>query len=76
MNETLLLQYAGAYNSVVLIQNNIMNKINADKLAIGVNYDGVAYDYKNHVTQLIYGDCIYMYSDGYANTERNTEDNF
>ncbi len=41
-------------------------EIKADKFPIGSNLDGVADNYTNHTLQLQKGDCIYLYSDGYA----------
>lgn len=63
---TLNLQFAGAYNSVVLVQQAVLKEIKADNIPIGVNYDGKVDTYTNHEIQLQPGDCIYMYSDGYA----------
>ena len=41
-------------------------EIKADKFPIGSNLDGVADNYTNHTLQLQKGDCVYLYSDGYA----------
>ena len=41
-------------------------EIKADKFPIGSNTDGVADTYTNHSIQLQKGDCVYLYSDGYA----------
>lgn len=41
-------------------------EIKADKFPIGSNTDGVADTYTNHTIQLQKGDCVYLYSDGYA----------
>lgn len=41
-------------------------EVKADKFPIGSNTDGVADTYTNHKLQLQKGDCIYLYSDGYA----------
>lgn len=81
--KTLKLQYAGAFNSMVLVRKNIstsytitnsrevfygndMLEIKSDKCPIGSNLDGVADDYTNHIVQLQKDDCIYIYTDGYA----------
>ncbi|MFH2142468.1 MAG: SpoIIE family protein phosphatase [Bacteroidota bacterium] len=61
-----ILQFAGAYNSLIYVSKGILNEIKGDKLAIGVNYDGIVDQYSNHEVQLIKNDCIYLYSDGYA----------
>ena len=41
-------------------------EIKADKFPIGSNLDGVADNYTNHTLQLQKDDCVYLYSDGYA----------
>ena len=63
---TLELQYAGAFNSLYYIANGTLHEIKADKFPIGVNLDGKVDDYTNHTIQLKKGDCVYLYSDGYA----------
>ncbi len=81
--KTLTLQYAGAFNSLILIRKNIastytvtnnrevfygtnMLEIKSDKCPIGSNADGVADTFTNHTLQLQKNDCIYIYTDGYA----------
>jgi len=81
--KTLTLQYAGAFNSLVLIRKNIaatytttsgresfygtdMLEIKSDKCPIGSNADGVADIFTNHKIQLQKDDCVYIYTDGYA----------
>jgi serine phosphatase RsbU (regulator of sigma subunit) len=64
--QTLELQYAGAYNSLYYITGGELKEIKADKSPIGVNTDGVVDNYTNHSVQLKKGDCVYLYSDGYA----------
>ena len=64
--KTRVLQYAGAYNPIYIVSNNEIKIIKADKFEIGVNPDGVADDYNNHTIQLNKGDCVYLFSDGYA----------
>jgi len=63
---TLELQYAGAFNSLYYVSNGLLTEIKADKFPIGVNLDGKVDDYTNHVIPLKKGDCVYLYSDGYA----------
>lgn len=41
-------------------------EIKADKFPIGSNLDGVADNYTNYKLQLQKGDCVYLYSDGFA----------
>jgi phosphoserine phosphatase RsbU/P len=81
--KTLTLQYAGAFNSLVLLRKNIasshtptsdreifygddMLEIKSDKCPIGSNIDGIADEFTNHTIQLQKDDCIYIYTDGYA----------
>lgn len=81
--KTLTLQYAGAFNSMLLIRKNIastynktnerevfygenMLEIRSDKCPIGSNWDGIADEFVNHTIQLQKDDCIYVYTDGYA----------
>lgn len=81
--KTLTLQYAGAFNSMLLLRKNIastynktndrevfygdhMLEIRSDKCPIGSNWDGVADEFVNHTIQLQKDDCIYVYTDGYA----------
>jgi len=64
--KTRLLQYSGAYNPLYIVSDGEMRIIKGDKLEIGVNPDGVADDYTNHTFQLKEGDCIYLFSDGFA----------
>lgn len=59
------LQYSGAYNSLYYVHNNEITEIKADKKPIGTNIDGVADQYTNHIVQLISGDMVYLFSDGY-----------
>lgn len=81
--KTLTLQYAGAFNSMLLVRKNIAStyqitndrevfygndilEIKSDKLPIGSNADGVADTFTNHKIQLLKDDCIYVYTDGFA----------
>lgn len=64
--KTRLLQYSGAYNPMYIVSKGELTIVKADKLEIGVNPDGVADDYTNHTIQLEKGDCVYLFSDGFA----------
>lgn len=81
--EKLELQYAGAFNNLWVVRENISSsyqpqstnevffenhllEIKADKFPIGSNLDGVADNYSNYKLQLQKGDCVYLYSDGFA----------
>jgi serine phosphatase RsbU (regulator of sigma subunit) len=66
--KTLELQYAGAYNPLWVIKNSTKEliEIKADKKPIGANTEGEAGQYKNNSLQLQSGDCIYVFTDGFA----------
>ncbi|HRG00297.1 MAG TPA: SpoIIE family protein phosphatase [Bacteroidia bacterium] len=81
--KTLTLQYAGAFNPLVLVRKNIAStykvtsdretfygndvlEIKSDKCPIGSNHDGIADTFTNHTIQLQKDDCIFIYTDGYA----------
>jgi transcriptional regulator with GAF, ATPase, and Fis domain len=59
------LQFAGAFNPLYLVRDNNIEEIKGDKIAIGSNlYKNP--EFTNNVIQLKEGDCIYLFSDGYA----------
>lgn len=64
--ETRILQYAGAFNPLYMVRNGQLSQVKADKSPIGVNVDGVVDSYTNHEIQMLPGDMIYLFSDGYA----------
>jgi len=63
--KTRMLKYAGAYNPLVIIRNGELIVIKADRIAIG-SMDNTGKSFKDHEMQLEPGDCIYVFSDGYA----------
>ncbi|MFL5764955.1 MAG: tetratricopeptide repeat protein [Bacteroidia bacterium] len=64
--KTNILQYAGAFNSLYYVKDGAFFEIKADKFPIGVNLDGKVDNYTNHIVPLSKGDCVYLFSDGYA----------
>jgi ligand-binding sensor domain-containing protein/serine phosphatase RsbU (regulator of sigma subunit) len=64
--KTAVLQYAGAYNPLWLITNNDFKEIKADKFPIGNLRAGEVRKFTNHEIQLVKGDTVYVFSDGYA----------
>lgn len=62
--QTLELQWAGANNPLNIIRNGQLEITKADKQPIG--YYPAAHPFTNHKIQLLKGDSIYIYSDGYA----------
>jgi ligand-binding sensor domain-containing protein/serine phosphatase RsbU (regulator of sigma subunit) len=63
--KTRVLHYAGAYNPLVVVRNGEAIITKADRIAIG-SMDNVGRTFTNHEMQLEPGDCVYIYSDGYA----------
>jgi serine phosphatase RsbU (regulator of sigma subunit) len=63
--ETKQLAYSGANNPVYILRNKTLETLKANKQAIG-NMNEVVLPFDNIVTQLHDGDCIYLFTDGYA----------
>ncbi len=63
--ETGLLEYAGAFNPLILVRNGELMETKADRFAIG-RATGREKTFTNHAIQLEEGDSVYLYSDGYA----------
>lgn len=64
--KTLELQYAGAFNPLYLVRDGALQQIKANKFPIGFFIDEEKKKFTNHKMQLQKGDCIYLFSDGYA----------
>ena len=65
--EEMKLEYAGAFNSIYLIQDKKFREIKADKSPIGFEAGVLSNkEYNNHQVDIKKGDVIYMFSDGYA----------
>lgn len=60
------LQYAGALNPLILIRDGELIQYKGDKMPIGTSIQGELSKYTNHLIDLKDGDCLYMFSDGYA----------
>ena len=60
------LQYAGAFNPLYLIRDGELIQVKADKFPIGFFVGEERKKFTNHKIQLQKGDCIYIFSDGYA----------
>ncbi|MCW3103681.1 MAG: hypothetical protein JWO09_2121 [Bacteroidetes bacterium] len=61
------LQYAGANNPIYIVRDKKFIEIKPDKQAIGADTDNADVKvFTNHVIQLQKGDCIYLFTDGYA----------
>jgi serine phosphatase RsbU (regulator of sigma subunit) len=59
------LQYAGAFNPLILVRGKELLETKADRFAIG-RATGNEKEFTNHVLTIEKGDVIYMFSDGYA----------
>jgi serine phosphatase RsbU (regulator of sigma subunit) len=59
------LEFAGANNPLWIFNKNGMQEIKADKQPIGIFY-GAPKPFTNHTIDLEKGDCIYIFTDGYA----------
>lgn len=71
---SLMLQYAGANNSIYIVRQNKLIEIKSDKIAIGGNNEnGSKKVFTNHVYQLEKNDCIYLFTDGFADRNKNTQ---
>jgi ligand-binding sensor domain-containing protein/serine phosphatase RsbU (regulator of sigma subunit) len=60
-----ILEYAGAFNPLVLIRNGEILETKADRFAIG-RATGKENKFTNHIIEVQKGDTFYMFSDGYA----------
>jgi ligand-binding sensor domain-containing protein/serine phosphatase RsbU (regulator of sigma subunit) len=60
-----LLRYAGVYNPLIHIRKGELTTYKADRLAIG-SMESAGRSFTDHEIQLLPGDCIYIFSDGYA----------
>jgi PAS domain S-box-containing protein len=61
--DTKILQYAGAYNPLIIVRNGKLIEYKATRNPIG--YYPKEVPFKNNVVQLETGDIIYLFSDGY-----------
>jgi serine phosphatase RsbU (regulator of sigma subunit) len=57
------IEYAGAFFPLYLVRNDSLIEIKGDKLIIGMNPSGQAYE--NHEIDLMEDDILYLFSDGY-----------
>jgi ligand-binding sensor domain-containing protein/serine phosphatase RsbU (regulator of sigma subunit) len=71
--EKMNLDYAGAYNPLVHIRNKEINIIKGDKMPVGY-HEGAMGPFTSTEIQLLKGDCLYIFSDGYADQFGGSED--
>jgi serine phosphatase RsbU (regulator of sigma subunit) len=60
------LQFAGANRPLYIIRNSILEEVKGDKLAIGGFRLNSNASFGSHQINLSEGDCIYIFTDGYA----------
>ncbi len=58
-------EFSGANNSLILVSNEQITEIKGDKMPIG-NFTGDKKLFTSHTIQVNKHDCIYLYTDGYA----------
>jgi serine phosphatase RsbU (regulator of sigma subunit) len=59
-----LLQFAGAFNSLIIFQNGSINEYKADRMPIGIYY-GEERPFTNYKIQVKKNDTLYIFSDGF-----------
>jgi len=62
--DSMQLQYAGAYNSLLLVRNKELFEYKADKMPIGIHQK--TEPFTNHVVDLQKNDIVYIFSDGFV----------
>ncbi len=67
--ETKILQYAGAYNPLIIMRDNELIEYKATRNPVGSYLKEI--DFKNNVIQLKNKDSIYLYSDGFQDQYGN-----
>ena len=60
-----VLEFAGAYNPLVIIDNHGLTSIKGDFMPIGIS-DRLGQPFTNHMVNISKGTAVYAYSDGYA----------
>ena len=60
------LEFAGAFCPMYVFRGKQFTEYKPDKISIGIFSDGEQKKYTNHKVQLLSGDTLYLFSDGYA----------
>ncbi len=63
--KNMTVQYAGAYNPIYIIRDGHLMETKGDKFPIGLSIDDKLRLFTNHSFDLVEGDMIYIFSDGY-----------
>ncbi len=64
--EKMMLEFAGAYNSIYIIRNKELIEYAGDKFPVGAFMDEEIKMFNNHEIPVSKGDIIYLLTDGYA----------
>lgn len=64
-NDKTKMQFAGAYHPLVLIRNNVVTELKGDRLPVGDHVNDQK-PFTLHTVDLLLGDKIYLFSDGFA----------
>ena len=67
-----IMEYAGAYNPLIIIRDGEMTEYKADKMPIG-KHEGEERSFTNHRIQLQDRDMLYLFSDGFADQFGGTD---
>jgi serine phosphatase RsbU (regulator of sigma subunit)/ligand-binding sensor domain-containing protein len=62
--ENMKIEFAGANNPLILIRNNEIIQVKADRMPIGI-HERAGQSFQNHVMDAVKGDVLYTYSDGF-----------
>jgi len=57
------IEFAGSYHPLYIIRNNNIIKINGDRITVGISGNS---NFTNNIFQILEGDVVYMFSDGYV----------
>jgi serine phosphatase RsbU (regulator of sigma subunit) len=60
------LEYAGANNPIYIVRNKELILLEADKQPITASRESPARPFTNKPFDLVTGDCVYLFTDGYA----------
>ncbi|MDQ3047682.1 MAG: tetratricopeptide repeat protein [Bacteroidota bacterium] len=63
--DKMILQYSGAYNSLWLVRDGIMQEYKANKFPVGAFVDNQVRIFDNHEVAVQAGDMVYLFSDGF-----------
>lgn len=64
--KSLMLQFAGAINPIIIIRNGQIVEIRGNRFSVGTYLKEKTLEFTNHEYQLEKGDAIYLFTDGYS----------